>query len=292
MGSGVLLFGALATSVTAQIADPAITFRKNGALWVMNADASNQKQILSASGSIVAASLQNWSPDGQWITYRAGDKNYVISKSGGVPSLLSGDTIIQGNPVWSPLGDRVAYTWAFDTGGTGPWDVRAAPVRGGPIQILYRFQYPQALLGSLSWSPDATKTTVAIYDYSLTTSRKSSLNLLDTVLGTVQDLTHPLGFDWTDGRQADWARRHNWIAFCGAKIGESSALWILDLDLGQARKLLPSLSYASPSWSPDDSRIVFQKLVTTRNNKTRGELWTVDVLIGLSVVKFQRCSGS
>ena len=46
--SGALLFGALATSVTAQIADPAITFIKNGALWVMNTPTRAQYLLLIA----------------------------------------------------------------------------------------------------------------------------------------------------------------------------------------------------------------------------------------------------
>ena len=146
------------------------------------------------------------------------------------------------------------------------------------MQVLYRFQYPKTILDGLSWSADGRYITVAIYDYSLTTLNKSSLNILDTVNGTLTDVTHPLGFDWVAGSQVDWARHSNRIAFNGAKVGESKALWILDLDLMQTSKLIPN-SDANGSWSPDDARIVFSKLGT--GTSPRRELWTVDVATGV-----------
>lgn len=283
--SRVLPFGlaalASSTSIGQTIADPAIAFISSSAspgavLSVMNANGSNIKPLFSSKSGYPGR--PNWSPDGQWIAFDLGRSINVISRNGGTPVVLATDAF---NPAWSLLGDRIAYEWAPDTTGAIS-EVRVIPANGGPAQVLHHFQAPLSILGGLSWSPDATRLTVAIYDESLT-NRCSNLSILDTVTGAVQDVTHPLGFDWVANSAADWARHSNRIAFRGAKVGEAPALWILDLDLMQARKLVDSSGPTSLSWSPDDAKLVFDKA---------GELWTINVATGAQALLAKGAKGN
>jgi Tol biopolymer transport system component len=282
----VLVFGlaALASSTTsgATIADPAIAFISTsdaaGAfVSVMNADGSNVKKLIGniISGTYSYPAKPNWSPDGQWITFEAYSQIYAISKDGGTPVLLAARPGLAHNPVWSPVGGLIAYSWAVGTSSSGS-DVRVIPAGGGTAQVLYHFSYPLDMLDALSWSPDATHLAVNTFDYSLTTLRKSGLSIFDLGTGLVLDVTHPLGFDFVSNGGGYWARHSNWIAFTGAKVGEAAAQWILDLDLMEARKL-DGLTDAS-TWSPDDTKLVFTK---------SGQLWTVNVATGAQALLAQ-----
>lgn len=273
--AGLLVTG----TAQAQIADPAIAFISSSTptgpvLTVMNADGSNLKSLVGGKGATIYT--PNWSPDGQLIAYQGLKNISVIGKNGGTPVVLVSAAAYVAGPGWSPLGDRIAYKWSNGGSGTASiGEVRAIASVGGPEQLLYRFQYPLALLGGPRWKPDGTRLIVGIYDYSLTTQKKSSLWVIDTVSGVAQDVTHPLGFDWVSNHPADWARHSNRIAFEGAKVGEVSALWILNLDLLDSDPLkalkLADLDNPAPSWSPDDTKLVIQK---------SGQLWTVDVATG------------
>src|SRR5260370_15902827 len=96
----------------------------------------------------------------------------------------------------------------------------------------------------------------------------------------IQDATRPNGFDWVDGSKADWARHSNRIAFCGHKVGEQVFLWILDLDTMNFSKILGPIQYgnAQPSWSPDDSKLVFRQ---PGGLSYKNELWTLDLNTGV-----------
>jgi Tol biopolymer transport system component len=88
----------------------------NAKIWVTDADGSNRKQL--ASGS-----LPSWSPDGERIAYTAyfGERPYLAvmnadgseqRRLGDVPLIrrLTGTTAKEEQPVWSPDGQKIAYS--------------------------------------------------------------------------------------------------------------------------------------------------------------------------------------
>lgn len=134
-----------------------LAIASGGALWVMNPDGSDAKQLVSDVYNIA------WSPDGAWIAYVRGPRPkelHIVGADG------SGDVIVPGATpdgwdglAWSPDGRLIALNrlmyfhtadqeqnlrltnvakgdgWRITTGGTG--DVRASwSPNGGQIAFL------------------------------------------------------------------------------------------------------------------------------------------------------------
>ncbi len=281
--------------------DPAIAFTistpKGHELWVMNEDGTNRTKLVGGA----EVSSPSWSPDGERLVFRNYDGNalngkglYVVSPDGSPPELLLPDPYAE-SPAWSPLGNCIAYSRydrAASWGEPGYWgEIRAIDPEGGPSQqpqTLYQFSEPWGELGGISWSPDATRLTVAVLDESPDPPVMTSfLAVLDVPTGALTDVTRPAGFDWVaGGLDVDWARTSDRIAFNGRKVGEDSALWIGDVaedssgraSLQNLYKLVDEHRWAlSPSWSPRDRQLVFVKSL---RSPPRGALWTVEVANG------------
>lgn len=277
--------------------DPAIAFTistpKGHELWVMNEDGTNRTKLVGDA----EVTSPSWSPDGQRLVFRNYDGDalngkglYVMSPDGSPPELLLPDPYAD-SPAWSPLGNCIAYSWhdrAASSGEPGYWgEIRAVDPEGGPSQqpqTLYEFSELWRDLRGISWSPDATRLTVAVRDPVTSTS---FLAILDVPTGALTDVTRPAGFDWVaGGRDVDWARTSDRIAFNGHKVGEDTALWIGDVgedssgrpSLQNLYKVVDEHRWAlSPSWSPGDTQLVFAKSL---GSPPRGALWTVEVANG------------
>ena len=86
-----------------------ISARKGTAqVWLMNgSDGHNQRQLtrdLPAKGERV-----EWSPDGGFLTYEAGNDIWVIRADGREPRNLTRSRGIEFGPTWSPDGEEVAF---------------------------------------------------------------------------------------------------------------------------------------------------------------------------------------
>lgn len=115
------------------------------ALWVMNADGSQLRQ-LTATSTQHGDYFPTWSPDGQWLAFqRLSPEAAVIGRipaTGGTPEFFPFEGRAYA-PAWSPDGAWIAFSGLVD----GEHDIHVRPVSGGPI---LRLRHPGADQGP-SW---------------------------------------------------------------------------------------------------------------------------------------------
>lgn len=236
-------------------ADPAISFLQLGKkdkLWVMNADGSNQAVVYETGG---LSAQQTWSPNGDAIAFLdgAGRRDLWrinISVVDGTPQGSDPYRLIQNtyySPAWSPLGDKIAFTRGLND---PPWLIQTVPATGGAVETIYTAPEGYWVL-DLTWRSDGSQ--LAFVELNTNNNQKSIvvLDLSDgsttTVYGPVTGSVHHL----------DWARTQDVLAFIR---GQDGNLAVVTLDMTEENPT-PQVVYdgegSSPSWSPDDSQLVF-----------------------------------
>src|SRR5215211_7260098 len=127
-----------------------IAFSKDGEIFTMNADGSDQHNISNDPGFDYAPS---WSPDGTKIAFTRGGEIYVMNADGSDQHSISPPTAENEFlyfPNWSPDGTKIAYS----TSGHGGFEIYVMNADGSNPQRLtnnpYLDMYP-------NWSPDGTK---------------------------------------------------------------------------------------------------------------------------------------
>jgi Tol biopolymer transport system component len=223
-------------------ADPAIVF--NG-LYVMNADGSNVTSIFPDGANPC------WSPDGDAIAFEYGSViegtkgiyRIEISVVGGVPTGTNARRLVSGfikYPAWSRDGTKIAFI------DCDLWTLEVIPADGGDREVLYTFS---GSVGYPAWSRDGTQ--IAIAD----ATRIGILDLATHQITTVLDAT-PLG-----GGPAclDWARTQDALVF---HAGDDTSVYTMQLPDGPPTFVVGGSRRnraAMPTWSPDDSEIVFSR---------------------------------
>lgn len=115
------------------------------ALWVMNADGSQLRQLTETSTQH-GDYFPTWSPDGRWIAFQrlstAAAVIGCISAAGDTPEFMpfAGRAY---SPAWSPDGAWIAFSGLVD----GEYDIHLQPVAGGAV---LRLRHPGADQGP-SW---------------------------------------------------------------------------------------------------------------------------------------------
>ena len=266
--------------------DPAIAFvaEKNFSredLMVMNADGSNQTLVLEG-GKSLGHHQPNWSPDGTQLAFISkiqGDGVYIINREGTglrkVVALNAAASDFDG-PAWSPVPApdgrfKIAYSdrarkpdgtleedtdlFLVDVDGSGR--VQLTNTRGlheldptwSPLATRLAAQVFDLVNDPLGESPDIIQ-----YDLGLTPGNKVTI-----VSATNLTAAGPLSTGFV--KSPGWAKTQDKIAVQGRLAGEDfSDIWVIDLvDAANPVNLTrtPARSERDPSWSPDDSRIVF-----------------------------------
>jgi Tol biopolymer transport system component len=254
-------------------ADPVIAFNAGGGpnprIDVMNADGSNQATVYSQHG--LGIGQHCWSPDGSAIAVKISVKRDGVylkdliridisvvdgEPQGSEPIVLVQD-IASGGVGWSPNGDVIAFTQMV---GDYKSLIQTVPADGGLVETIYtapdgyNVNWP-------TWNSDGTKMAFT----QGASGQQGSLMQLDLSDGSTTTIYGPnsdsIGF-------IDWARTKDVLAFYMIPTEGEAGIYLLDLTETPStpEPLWVDDISRSPSWSPDDSQLVFD----TRSGPRKG----------------------
>jgi Tol biopolymer transport system component len=136
----------------------------DSAIWIMNADGTNQHQVGANSGD----TQPTWSPDGAKIAFvrnvNKGDIFVMNAADGSDAHSIAGTAEYELDPAWSPDGSHIAFTSSRDfPGAVGniatAFEIYSVPVDigGNPTSSPVRLTNNTAVDGAPSWSPDSSR---------------------------------------------------------------------------------------------------------------------------------------
>jgi hypothetical protein len=201
---------------------------------------------LYVDGHIVARHAQpefSWAPTSDRLAFTGTDGLYVVRADGsGLLRVAEGRVLPGGGgvhvglPVWSPLGDKIAYQWYS----SGDWDLHVAGA-GGEGDVNLTPGDGRQNVRPL-WSPDGRS--IAF----VTSDRGDVVLELAVLAGNRRVLPVKVGV--TNGELA-------WFPD-GARIAVGTDARVVELVVatGRKRKWLPAFA-SGIDWSPDGARIAF-----------------------------------
>lgn len=255
-----------------------IAFTCSNSIYVTNISGTQWKKISGFTGH--TSGQPAWSPDGQKIAFNASDDIYIVNKNGGGQINLTEDFLRDvGEFAWSPDGHKIA----FDTLTGFSDDVLVMNADGSNLINLTNSSSHH---GSPSWSPDSQQ--IAFLDNSndavrisnsdgsnsrivakgfvepnaLTWSSDGQFLMIDTYVGIqmvdVQSGSVKLISD-TDMTLPVLSPDAQQIAFTSYAYGFDRAIYIMDIDGNQRRKLAEVYGETfQPVWSLDGQQVAFQ----------------------------------
>ena len=250
-------------------ADPAIAYTvlsgspDHKDLMVMNADGSNKLALVAQQG--VHNTRPDWSPDGKQLVFTdnalGGTAINIINRDGTGQKRILMFNSSWGPAAWSPMRLRdgqfkIAYIdHAPIPGGTfrEDNDLFLVNLDGSGVQQLTNTPDVNECVfgGSFAWSFDAQYIAVAMYDHVLI--YRVDWDGLKFTAASVGSILTELGIEIME---LDWANTQYKLAVCGGWYD----LWTVDpFNPASVIRLTntPNIYERTPSWSPDDSRIVF-----------------------------------
>ena len=239
-------------------------------IYTMDADGSNQTNLTRREGSDY---FPVWSPDGNQIAYmsnRGGGivldvdpkivpstnfEVYVMDADGTDKVNVSDHWAWDGNPSWSPDGDRIVFETARDEG-NGVLLIELVLLLGAEIYVvdsdgtgLTRISNHPADDAYPTWSPAGDRIVFQSNrdgDWEIYTMNPD---------GSGQTrLTHNPASDAFPG----WSPDGDWVTFHSQRDGNTEIYRVSPLGTGLTRLTSDAETDWGPSWSPDGSQIVFQ----------------------------------
>jgi len=225
--------------------------------WLRDEPPSSAPQPLTSfPGRETGAS---WSPDGRQVAFEwtgeTGDNRdiYILQPGSSQVLRLTTDRGDDVHPMWSPDGRWIAYT----NRARGKDEIAlnlVSPLGGPPRTVMTSKQ-----IGSHTWAPDGRALVVGI------ASHKGSPQFMEAISmdsHTQGQLTWPpsgIPGDLQPAVSPDGKK----LAFCRKTAWHTAELFLLDLNrdlspAGKPRKITKLGYVASPAWTPDGKRILFE----------------------------------
>jgi Tol biopolymer transport system component len=229
-----------------------IAYLSEGAIHVMDADGSGRFTVVdNVDAGGVSSGMPRWSPDGGRLAYWSGGDVFVVNTDGtGLTNISQTPIIAEHHPVWSHDGARIAFLrqgqiFVMDADGDNSVQVTAGPADKDH-----------------AWSPVDDRIVFRATD-----------GELYSVLSNGEALTQ-LTITGVGNGSPTWSHDGTQIAFYRFTLETDEEIYVMDADGSSVRAVTnsPESSSTRPSWSPDDSRLVFWS-----NRDGNGEIYVVDV---------------
>ncbi|MDQ6672003.1 MAG: S9 family peptidase [Chloroflexota bacterium] len=237
--------GSLVAYVVAWV-DPGDHTRYRSQLMLADAHASRLPRALTSG--LHRDSMPRWSPDGLWLAFvsdRVGTPSqlFLLPLQGGEPCQLTRLERGAGGAVWSPTGDRVAFSARVDIEGIvrqeGQSDEHGKPPR---VKIITRVRHKADGEGFLE-------------------AVRKHLFVLDVREGGSEPKQVTDG-DWDDAEPA-WSPDGTLLAFTSSRERDRDTsllndVWVTPSAGGRARRLTRHRGQAStPAFSPDGRQVAY-----------------------------------
>ncbi len=228
-----------------------------GTVYVLDVERGLSHRLIATGQERSVNSAPAWSPDGRWLAYidpaLRNNRIYLADASGGRRHMLSPAPGDQWSPVWSPGGERIAFSAAPRNGFPGVYVADAASGE------TLRLTPDDAFSFNATWSPDGMQLAyVRLYD--------SSATIYSVRLGTgLQPLEAPqmlvdnLTTVWSPSalsRFPVWSPRGDLLAFLAYVQGDLRVFTVRS-DGSAPTPVDIQGTHWMPAWSPDGSQLAF-----------------------------------
>jgi Tol biopolymer transport system component len=189
-----------------------------------------------------------------------------------IPVPCTGACLGEGEPTWTPAGDRITFERAFGPivdDDASEIDTASAGVDGSDEQVITRFAGGGREPHSSQWSPDGTLIAVTLLNTTAKPEGASAIHLFDAQGNHLRRIT-PLRLN---AGNPDWSPNGRRIVFNSSFEGQGKVeLYTVRAGGGGLRRVRrerKSFSF-DPVWSPDGTRIAF-----VHGGRTP-HIWTVE----------------